>query len=274
MLKAPGWWVQSADSSPGLSGTQAYALSTTLGWVSVIGELVNGLRFSSLADFWVRTTTRGVICPKSVPTWAPSPVLGFSDLREDELCRTPWSCAQDSVWVYVDVFLARGPVVFIGFSEGSMTQKRLITCCFRHYFVWCSPLTDEEMDFLNSIFYFKLLLFILERQQHSLHSSPMRSFRYCTSAVETSQRGQTAGWGASTAFFIQKWRVPKEGRAGSLPKVSRTMSVLYTNQGHAKRVDPRITPDNSENWLFRPDKFWESTWLSQMCTLNPGPNSF
>lgn len=57
--------------------------------------------------------------------------------------------------------------------------------------------------------------------------------------METSEEGQAAVV-ASTSFFMEKWRVPKEGRSGPLPEVSRTMSMLYMNQGHVKRVDTRI----------------------------------
>ena len=31
-----------------------------------------------------------------------------------------------------------------------------------------------------------------------------------------------------------------EGRSGSLPEIARTMSTLYMNQGHVKRVDTTI----------------------------------
>lgn len=43
--------MQGSDASAGLAGTQAHALSTTLGWVSVLWECVNGLRFSSLQRY-------------------------------------------------------------------------------------------------------------------------------------------------------------------------------------------------------------------------------
>ena len=43
--------MQGLDASAGLSGTQAHALSTILSWVSVLWELVNGLRFSPLQSY-------------------------------------------------------------------------------------------------------------------------------------------------------------------------------------------------------------------------------
>lgn len=156
-------------------------------------------------------------------------------------------------------------------------DSRVTTHCFRHYSVWCSPVTDEEMGFLNLISCSQLLLLILEREQPSLRSSPMRSFRYCPRAVERSGEARRQAEGPALHFFREKWRVPKEGRAGPLPKASWTMSVLYMNWGHVRRVDPRMIPDNLQNdsfFFLKLDRFGETTWLSQICTLNSGPNSF
>lgn len=149
-------------------------------------------------------------------------------------------------------FLAAG----LRLSSGCMTQKRLTTYCFRHYSVWCSPLTDEEGDFWNPVFSFKLQLLILEQQQHDLRSSPSSSFCCCPSAAETPQWGQMAGWGASTSFFTEKWIVPEEGRAGSWPKVSWTMSMALSESRPRERADPRIIPDNAEKWLCRSRVHW------------------
>lgn len=57
-----------------------------------------------------------------------------------------------------------------------------------------------------------------------------------------------------------------------MPQVSWTMNILYMNQGNGKRVDTRII--HPEKQLFRPGRFELSMWLSQICTLSTGPNSF
>ena len=116
-LEARGSGVQGLDASAGLSGTQAHALSTTLGWVSVLWE-----------DMWMasgfppcRATTGVVICPQSVPTWVPSPVLGFSDFRKDfeEPLETVLKIACGFTWIF---FFGKEACGFYWFSEGSMTQ--------------------------------------------------------------------------------------------------------------------------------------------------------
>lgn len=65
-------------------------------------------------------------------------------------------------------------------------SKMVNNHCFKHYLVWFSPFTDAEVDLVNSIFYFKLLLLILELQQDNLRSSPPSRFRRFPRAVETS----------------------------------------------------------------------------------------
>lgn len=150
MLEVPGEQVQSFDSNPGLSGIQTHVLSTTLCWVSVISELMNGLRFSSLEDFWVRAT-RVVICTKSVPTWASLPDLGFFDLREERLYRIPWNCTQKlcvGAWRFV---LARMSLAFIRFSKGSMTQKRLITTALS--IIWSDSLLSQMRKWTSWILF-------------------------------------------------------------------------------------------------------------------------
>ena len=274
-LEAWGGGVQGSDASTGLSGTQAHVLSTSLGWVSVLWERVDGLRFSSLQSY-----NRSSDSPPVSVHLSSFPSFGILWLEEG-LWRIPWNYTQNSVWVHVLVFFfffcGKRACGFCWFSEGSMTQGYGLGC-FRHYSVWCSPITDEEMGFLNLISCSQLLLLVLEREQPSPRSSATRSFRYCPCAVGASWRGQAAGWGASPAVFREKRRVPKEGRAGPSPKVSWTVSVLYMNWGHVRRVDRRMTPDNPQNdsflFFLRLDRFGETTWLSQICTLNPGPNSF
>ena len=243
------------------------------------GSLSSGSLWVAPGSPPCRPTAAVVTCPQSVPpevlpqswdslTWrrtVKNPLKLYSE----------W-CVGSRVGFFLCVCGKRA-CGFSWFSEGSMTQGYGLGC-FRHYSVGCSPVTDEEMGFLNLISCSQLLLLVLEREQPSLRTSPTRSFRYCPCAVDASWRGQAAGWGVSPAFFREKWRVPKEGRAGPSPKVSWTMSVLYMNWGHVRRVDPRMTPDNPQNdsflFFLRLDRFGETTWLSQICTLNPGPNSF
>ena len=213
-----------------------------------VGSLSSGSLWMASGFPSCRATTGVVICPQSVPTWVPSPVLGFSDFRKDfeEPLETVLKIACGFTWIFF--FWQRG--LWFWLVLGGVYDSRVTTHCFRHYSVWCSPVTDEEMGFLNLISCSQLLLLILEREQPSLRSCPMRSFRYCPRAVERSGEARRQAEGPALHFFREKWRVPKEGRAGPLPKASWTMSVLYMNWGHVRRADPRMIPDNLQNDFF------------------------
>lgn len=111
---------------------------------------MNGLRFSSLEDFWVRAT-RVVICTKSVPTWASPPALGFFDLREEGLYRIPWNCTQKlcvGSWRFV---LARVSLASSGSQRDLWLKKWLITTALS--IIWSDSLLSQMRKWTSWILF-------------------------------------------------------------------------------------------------------------------------